>query len=108
MTNLDSKTISMLRFPLIVGVVCIHARAVNPDLWGGIFQNLLGVEIGSISVPFSGIARHFKTRRLFEKMEKQMPFTFGSLPIVEFYSLHSLCCTKRLFIVRFLSCVLGY
>lgn len=51
MTNLDSKTISMLRFPLIVGVVCIHARAVNPDLWGGIFQNLLGVEIGSISVP---------------------------------------------------------
>lgn len=41
----------MLRFPLIVGVVCIHARAVNPDLWGGIFQNLLGGEVGSISVP---------------------------------------------------------
>lgn len=36
MTNLDSKSISMVRFPLIVGVVCIHARAVNLDLWGHI------------------------------------------------------------------------
>lgn len=36
MTNLDSKSISMVRFPLIVGIVCILARAVNPDLWGHI------------------------------------------------------------------------
>ena len=29
MTNLDSKAISLLRFPLCVGVVCIHSAMLG-------------------------------------------------------------------------------
>lgn len=47
MTNLDSKAISLLRFPLCVGVVCIHSAMLG----GGNVQHILGDEIGCISVP---------------------------------------------------------
>ena len=46
MTSLDSKVISLLRFPLILGVVCIHAR-----YGGAILQTLFGGLIGRLSVP---------------------------------------------------------
>lgn len=45
-TKLDSSVISALRFPLIIGVVCIHSR-----YGGGNLQNLLGGICGKLSVP---------------------------------------------------------
>lgn len=46
MNKLDSSVISVLRFPLIVGVVCIHCG------YGGAFlQYLLGGICGKLSVP---------------------------------------------------------
>lgn len=46
MNKLDSSVISVLRFPLIVGVVCIHCG------YGGAFlQYLLSGICGKLSVP---------------------------------------------------------
>lgn len=45
-TKLDSSVISALRFPLIIGVVCIHSRYGEGNL-----QNLLGGICGKLSVP---------------------------------------------------------
>ena len=47
MNKLDSKSISILRFPLCVGVVCIHSSLPG----GGELQHIMGGEIGHISVP---------------------------------------------------------
>lgn len=44
--KLDSKVISLLRFPLIVGVVCIHSR-----MGGGVVEALLGNAYGIVAVP---------------------------------------------------------
>ena len=46
MNKLDSSVISVLRFPLIVGVVCIHC-----GYGGGVLQYLLGGICGKLSVP---------------------------------------------------------
>lgn len=51
MNALDSKCISFLRFPLILGVVCIHAQFPTVNFWGNKLQMLLGEELGRISVP---------------------------------------------------------
>lgn len=45
MNKLDSSVISVLRFPLIVGVVCIHSGM------GAFLQYLLGGICGKLSVP---------------------------------------------------------
>ena len=49
MSTNDSNVISMLRFPLIIGVICIHAQIGGN---GAVYlQSLLGDELGRLAVP---------------------------------------------------------
>lgn len=50
-TKQDSEIISMLRFPLIVGVVFIHSQLSNIDACGLCLQHFLGGSFGAIAVP---------------------------------------------------------
>jgi len=49
MSTNDSNVISILRFPLIIGVICIHAQIGGN---GGVYlQSLFGEELGRLAVP---------------------------------------------------------
>lgn len=109
-SSLTSKTISALRFPLIIGVVLLHTYIVDSAIGGNVyvssgkfpgfdwFEHIYRVELANISVPlfffisgflfFNGLST-FDWRRFGEKLKKRIhsllfPFLFWNIAFLLF------------------------